>query len=514
MMAKPDLERNTDVPSTIAGFYYQIVIACREICQDGIKEVGVETGADVVTIDALDRKYYTEAKLHSCKFSRFSSDITKTIYNFYNSYKTSDQIEEMNFTTNAGKGVEDSSFFDTWGTAGDDEVRYIQEAVLRKSIELHGECKKNYSIFCAKISSKNEKNKKSNAEAVKKLCEEVFVKKSLGYSYYAVENPDCSYQTFIQKLKFKFYNKEKDVLLAEIEEEAEKKIADDYMALPENINRETLPEEGVKHIFCSLVKMFFDRVAKNSQHGVCKNISVQDYRDCLKDYLAYKVVSEEARRVKESLERLSYDESEIIDSLDLDKDEDRAYLACYSRVKQIFLMKLNTEKGSYAFMAKYLLKKSMYKQKNEIDSTILELLNMLTVILYEEGIKIEDVKLFFEDKLDNLEIIGRLRCCYKRAYRKTRITDVVREIVKNYDVQWGSSDKQVIVAEANYYTGARPCDIRELQKEVFDITQVDENFRDYEFFKSFNYKCSNCLERNGKEYQRFWNGGGGLCKKI
>lgn len=260
--------------------------------------------------------------------------------------------------------------------------------------------------------------------------------------------------------------------------------------------------------------MFFDRVAKNSQHRVCKNISVQEYKDCLKDYLAHKTVSEEARRVKESLERLSYDESEIIDSLDLEKDEDRAYLACYSMVKQVFLMKLNTEKGSYAFMENYLLKKSMYEQKNEIDSTIIELLNTLAVILYEEGIKIEDVKLFFENKLDNLEIIGKLRCCYKRAYRKTRITDVVREIVKNYDVQWGSSDKQVIVAEANYYTGARPCDIRELQKEVFDITQVDENFRDYEFFKSFNYKCANCLERNGKEYQRFWNGGGGLCKKI
>ena len=50
-MAKPDRKRDTNVPSTIAGFYLQIILACYEICRDDIREVGVETDADVVVID-------------------------------------------------------------------------------------------------------------------------------------------------------------------------------------------------------------------------------------------------------------------------------------------------------------------------------------------------------------------------------------------------------------------------------------------------------------------------------
>lgn len=33
IMANPDLKRNTDAPATITGFYYQIIIVCREICK-------------------------------------------------------------------------------------------------------------------------------------------------------------------------------------------------------------------------------------------------------------------------------------------------------------------------------------------------------------------------------------------------------------------------------------------------------------------------------------------------
>lgn len=80
-MAKPDRKRDTNVPSTIAGFYFQIVLACYEICQDDIREVGVETDADVVAIDNAGEKCYIETKLHAKKFGRFSEDVQKAIYN-------------------------------------------------------------------------------------------------------------------------------------------------------------------------------------------------------------------------------------------------------------------------------------------------------------------------------------------------------------------------------------------------------------------------------------------------
>ena len=110
-MAKPDLKRNTDVPATIAGFYYQIVIACREICQDHVKEVGIENGADIAIIYDNSQKTYIEAKLHGAKFSRFSEDIQKTIYNFYNSYEKANQVQKMIFTTNTDISNKDKVFF-------------------------------------------------------------------------------------------------------------------------------------------------------------------------------------------------------------------------------------------------------------------------------------------------------------------------------------------------------------------------------------------------------------------
>ena len=511
-MAKPDLNRNTDVPATIAGFYFQIIIACREICKDHVKEVGVETGADIVIIDENREKSYIEAKLHLNNFNCLSNDVVKTIYNFYNDYKSSDSIKQMVFTTNAGIVDKDKTLFNTWGKRNDEEIEYIKKAVLLKSIEVHPECKKNYEKFCSNMTKSSSKKKK---EWKKELLEEVFVKKS-SYSYtdFAVENNECTYHTFIKKMQFKFWGKQKNEMLEEIEEEAKKKIAKDYQGIVENSGHETLSEQGIKHIFSSLVKIFFDCVVENSQNGTKRNISVAEYKKCLSDYYKNKVESKEADRIKHCLERLAYDEEEFLGELDLEQEKDKKYLKCYSQVKELFLSKLQEEKGDMAFMERYLLKKSMKSQEVEIISAIIELLNMLTVILYEEKVKIEDVKLFFDDDLDNLEIIGKLRCCYKRAYGKNKITNIVRNLLEDLEEQSGNENEQIIVAEANYYTNGRPCDKKELLPEVYNITQTTENYKDYIYLEKINYKCTNCLERDGADYKKFWEGGGGLCKKI
>lgn len=112
-MAEPDLKRNTDVPSFIAGFYFQILIACYEICRKNVEEVGIETRADIVVIDnKKERHYFIEIKLHAKKFNRFSEDVKKTIYNFYNGYKKSDKVSEMIFLTNLIRNTKYDSLHD------------------------------------------------------------------------------------------------------------------------------------------------------------------------------------------------------------------------------------------------------------------------------------------------------------------------------------------------------------------------------------------------------------------
>ena len=512
-MAKPDLNRNTDVPSTMAGFYYQIIIACREICKVHVEEVGVETGADVIVINKDREKSYIEAKLHSKKFSRLSGDVIKTIYNFYNDYKKADQIKQMIFVTNVGIINKDKAFFDTWGKADDQEIRYIQESVLRKSIESHKECKDHYKQFCKEM----KKNiSKSEDNYVYELIEKTYEKKECyQYKDYAVENSECTYQEFIQKLKFEFCNKEKNELLAEIEKETEEKIKEDYMSILENNKHETLSEQGAENIFCVLVKLFFDCVTENSQNHKKSNILVTEYQDCLRDYYKNRVVSEDAYKLKQCLETLAYDEENIIDDLDFNLAEDRFFLECYSNVKELFMKKLQEEKGNFGFLQRYFLNKNIKKPISEIGYTIIGLIRMLAVILYEEKVSIEDVKLFFDDDLNNLEIVEKLRCCYKHVYGKTNITKIIRELLNNsIDIQTVIRENQIIIAEANYNFDGRPCEIKELLPEAYNIAQTDENYKDYMLFCSLNYKCTGCLDKDDIRCKRFWEGGGGLCKRI
>ena len=99
-MAELDRKRSTDVPGSIAGFYYQILLACKEVSRYGeVEEVGVETGADVNVITVSKGVVNIEAKLHQDNFGKYAEDIVKTIYNFY---KSDDKnIEKLVFSTNA-----------------------------------------------------------------------------------------------------------------------------------------------------------------------------------------------------------------------------------------------------------------------------------------------------------------------------------------------------------------------------------------------------------------------------
>lgn len=511
-MAKPDLNRKTDVPATISGFYYQIIIACREICKDGVEAVGVETGADIVVIDKDKERSYIEAKLHSNGFSRYSGDVIKTIYNFYNEYKKSDQIKQMIFTTNVEIVNKDKTFFDTWGSADFQEIRYIQESVLRKSIESHKECKDNYKQFCTEMQKKVPK-KEDNY--VQELLEEVLDKNVCWhYTDYAVENSECTYREFIQKLKFEFCNKKKNDLLAEIEKEAEKKIKEDYNAMSANIKSENISEQGAERIFCSLVKMFFDCIVENSQNKTKRKISVAEYQKCLKDYYTNIEKPEETYKLKQCLRALAYDEDEFIIELDLNMEEDRTFFWCYSKVKDLFMKKLQ-EEGNFEFLHRYFLKKNSKNLESEIGCTITGMIRMLAVILYKEKVSIEDVKLFFDDDLNNLEIIEKLCCCYKHAYGNNKnITGIVKELVNGLGTQFKIHDEQIIIAEANYKYQGRPCETKELLPEPYNIAQVDENYKDYLLFRSLNYKCTGCLEKNEIGCKKFWEGGGGLCKRI
>lgn len=513
-MAKPDRKRDTNVPSTIAGFYFQIVLACYEICQDGIKEVGVETDADVVAIDNAGEKSYIESKLHAKKFGRFSEDVKKTIYNFYNGYVKADKIKKMYFVTNVKSQDSDKAFFDAWNTGKQDpdEIMYIKEAVLRKSIAAHVECQDCYKQFCKEMKRTKPKDKDDYED---ELVQEVFCGTGCyPYGRYAVENDECTYPEFVQRLQFCFLNKKKKDLLEEIEKKTKDKIKADYKILRENSTHQDLTDQGADEVFCMLVKLFFDCIVENSQKKTKRTIWVEKYRSCLSAYRNNEIASEEMHILKQCLENLSFDEENMLDGLDLEKAEDKAFFKCYSAVKEVFVGKL-CEEGKVDFMYPYLLRDEMKGQIREIQLTMTELIRVLTVILYREKMSVDDVELFFSRGLNNnVRIVKKLLCCYKHVYGKTSTKDIVRKLVDEIPVLSENRSIQTMVLEANYLKGGQPCKLGELRAEAYNISQVDSNYEDFLFLSGLNYKCTDCIIWDEGEYSDFWRGGGGLCRKL
>jgi hypothetical protein len=517
-MASIDDLRVTDVPGSIAGFYLQIVVACNEICKEDVSEVGVETGADIVVINKKHEKKYIETKLHTAKFHKYSEDVIKTLYNFYNSYRQKEKIIKMEFMTNVG--IKEETLFNSWGTDNANEIRYIKEALLRKSIDAHSQCKENFEGYYNNKVEERKKQGHSEDEKLEKkeflieLIKEVFSEKeNKSYSLYAIENSELEYNKFRDILNFKYANKKKCELIKSIEDETINKIKKDYIEIPINVHNEKLADTFAEYIFNCLVNKVFDTISENSQNRTKINVPVNYYFDCLSECYKNRVIPKDISNMKLCLEALAFDEEDFMENLILDNADDYRYLNCYLTVKNLFIEKLLHEK-KFDFIHSYFLKESMNNNINEICNLIIALIDMLSVIMYEEKISVNDVKLFLNDRIDNMEILTKLKCCYKKTYRKNKIDSIIRDLATRYSTETITNDKQIIVADGEYYTGGKPCDFHELQPEVYDFTQVDQNFKDYMLFKNLNYKCTSCLERNGDNCNFFWEGGGGLCKKI
>ena len=154
--------KSTDVHGSIAGYYYQILLACRELTSDqDLLSVGIEAGADVRIIKNKDRRSSVEAKFYKGNIGKFDLSIYKTVDNFYrNSYGD----ETLTFETNTKPTRTCKTFFDTWNgsLSSAEKIAFVKECILRRSIEADDQIKKLFAGF--KI--RNKANINGNAGAM------------------------------------------------------------------------------------------------------------------------------------------------------------------------------------------------------------------------------------------------------------------------------------------------------------------------------------------------------------
>lgn len=146
--------KSTDVKHSIAGFYFQLLIACKEfvsICgeyPDGY--VGVEYGADIRVNKGNDR--YIEAKFYKRDyFTRYSEAIRHTIYNFYNTFRKTGKLGALFIiNTNVPISKTDIDFFTGWnnGTIPSqiEYINYVKDCIVYEYLDKEP-FKKNYTKF-------------------------------------------------------------------------------------------------------------------------------------------------------------------------------------------------------------------------------------------------------------------------------------------------------------------------------------------------------------------------------
>jgi len=210
-----------DVPSTVAGFYYQAILACKEISaiaqndkESDSTAVGIEQGADVKIKKANGEHTSIEAKFYGDNFEWNSKSITHTIYNFY---KNSFNDNELIFRTNVN--IEDDTnlgikfSLKNWDKIDNKDIEkyidYIHFCLVKDVVEKAKTKKKGeindtpYEKFLAYKNSTNKENQKY----ILKLVEDCRNGKYILQDYIELPlKPKNEEIQFIKKFAFVFSN--------------------------------------------------------------------------------------------------------------------------------------------------------------------------------------------------------------------------------------------------------------------------------------------------------------------
>lgn len=507
-MADLEKNRNTDVPGSIAGYYYQILLACREISRYGeVEEVGVETGADVNVVSVSKNIVNIEAKFHQDNFGKFADDIVKTIYNFYTAYDKN--IKKLIFTTNAAPTKGCINFFKNWGMNGNEE-RYIKECILLKSVE--GQCKTAFEKFC------NDPKIQMRATTENKKYTDLLIEETLDgtgkfqYDDFAVINPLITYKDFIRIMTFSFASMKKQQLISEIRNNIKENIASTISTL----GMKQLEADEYDLVINKIIDCFLEVISLNSQNKSNIRIKSADYIKIIKNYYTIEEKHISKYQLFSCIQSMQEEEESVLNDIrnrapisEIDLLEEN-----YKHVQELIFNKIADPDGYSSFSNTYNLKPNGSTGVAEI---LIKIVYVLTIIMTKEHLTISDIELIFQEGISNIRLHNFTEWSYKKSFSSgyRRMKEIVAELISNYHEEACINEKQIFIIDADYRNDGKPCDNVNLIPEVYDITQADENYNDYLMFCQMNYKCTKCLDINDDTgYKMFKCGGGNLCKRI
>lgn len=514
ILCRNQVDKSTNVPATIAGYYYQILLACREITKLRNDEdcVGIEAYADVrieenkqVIYDdkLIIKKYKTslEAKFHKDNFSKFDEDIIKTIYNFYR-YTSKDK--QFIFSTNASiKGNDKELLAINWNNEEDNnkKVQYIKKCILRHSVKHDTE--KVYQEYI-----KFKKSQKINAN-ICTLEEDIFEKNSENYEKYAFINKDCDYLEFAKKIKFEFRNKDKYTTVRELRDEIISNIKSNY---PEY---EYLVNEGGKDIINALVYEYFQIVTinsnlkdKNQSYNDIKKLSVKNMKICIEQYKSRVKKFYEIFEKNNILELLEQSESKFISNINNPRIYSGSYkneiIDNFTTLMKKFQKYMRNENNAMKIINKFSI---------GIDSSwsaVFSAINQASVIAALKKCNSDEVTIGLDEKedsitndgIDNVFVADVVKYSYKKY--STSTSRSLEEFITNFSngLDYSKISENQIVVTSDLIADERPCEMKEeMEKEdflsgiLFDFCETNSDVfqRNITYLKKIDYKCTDCI---------------------
>lgn len=475
-------ERNTDVHGSIAGYYYQVLLACKEITDhtSGVVKVGIESGADVRVFTKDDNTKSIEAKFYKTSMSKYHKDICKTVYNFYlNSFNDI----KLEFKTNTKPTSVCKDFFRKWNNGNSDEsqIEFIKTCILKQSF-LSCDCSKEKLETYLKTAVGAEKSK------------DALIRKIIGsnseykFAEYSNFNKNVNLKAFSSKLSFIFDSKDKYDSISELRSI----IANNIGVFAQ---REGLPYslENSNIIIDLLVDTFFLTIVKNSRETKpnleeLHMVSVDDLRNCITNYENIQLQIFNKNEVKEAIKELEREEEVFlkkalkVENLEVQND----LIWCYHRVKELVLDEICDYENYKEFLKKFSLDQANI-------SNVFGLIKQVTILMVFKNISIENIQ-FVKDDINNVNLEGLISYCLKSTSSSAieDFNDAVQYLYYQLKSPNYVDSNQVIVFDAKFCTDGEPCRM-ELSPKLFSIGQTDANIEDFNFYKSLSYKCSRCI---------------------
>lgn len=491
--------KSTDVPGSIAGYYYQILLACRELTSGdtSIEEIGIEAGADVRIIKHGGARGSIEAKFHKKNMSRYDKEIVKTIYNFYSNSRTDSTLE---FSTNVAPTRDHKEFFEMWNKdnalSEDEKNTYVLKCLFRY-------CCKHVNPYKSEFEKYELDKGDKEKNCLKALQEEIFgeqidTEKLKKYCFEDNINLD---KEFSKKLMFTFGDNDKLCTINDLKDNINSNIL--RICKERGID---IDDNGVYKIRNLLLDKFFMVVSENAIIGSnasfseIKKFSKSDLEYCIENYNEEVLRFLENIKIKNLINAIEKEEENFIKLVnDNNYEQAEELIQLHSDINQLFLQEIVNIKDYEKFISIYTLK------NQDSFEVIFKLINQLTIIAFYKGKVIDDISFFKSSNecLENVFINELIDYSFKACPTSySDFEDIFKlfydETNKNYSITPG----EIVTFAADFGKDCCPCEVEseDVFNNVLDISETGERLEnEIALYKSIQYRCNRCAVLRKKE---------------